>query len=162
MEWHNDVRLLRKMRELWDPVRQLITMPVQKPKLTNDSDNYKPYTCFVNPKMWKEAQCKAYVIHPMDYADGVLTHSNCEVDGWEEAYNALDKTTEYMIGDNKFFTKNTEDGDHAVPGVIPIGRNDQLFPILSKTRCSNTFHRIRQFIQVKHHTDYYRNKIGDM
>ena len=82
------------MSESWDPVRQLITMPVQKPKLTNDTDNYKPYTCFTNPKMWKEAQCKAYVIHPMDYADGVLTHSNCEVDGWEEAYNALDKTSE--------------------------------------------------------------------
>ena len=46
LEWHNDVRTLRKMSESWDPVRQLITMPVQKPKLTNYADNYKFFVFF--------------------------------------------------------------------------------------------------------------------
>ena len=43
-----------------------------------------------------------------------------------------------MIGDNKFFSKNTDDGDHAVPGVQPIVRNASIENEMSQYVPSNT------------------------
>ena len=81
-----------------------------------------------------------------------------------------------MIGDNKFFSKNTDDGDHAVPGVQPIVRNAsienemfQYVPSNTPIYTSQTPHRLlskQDWGHVIEHKDLYAKadweKPGDL
>lgn len=82
-QWMTSERFMRPMETLWQPVRQCIKFPVQVPKLLNGQ-----YLTTPHKEEWEECQAKAYVIYPFDNCDGLLTHSNLEVDGWEENYDS--------------------------------------------------------------------------
>lgn len=130
-EFHSSVRLLRPMSELWDPVKQLIKYYVQKPHQTKVEGN-KDYVTYPHKVTWKTAYARAYVVYPLDYADGVLTHSNAEIDGSQENFDpAEDPKTKYRIGDEGFYTHTSSAGPETHYAINPINnfcdRQNEMF-----------------------------------